>query len=144
MKRYVKTDSIDPLFDDSKAFSSSNIDREQIAQLTKSTELLSIYALDPDRWVRYAAAGNKHMSVEDLDILAHDNWSAIREVVAQNKSTSADTLAYLAGDIDGSVLASVAQNPNTTSDTLFKLLGRSSYITARILAKRKLVERGLL
>lgn len=144
MKRYVKTDSIDPLFDDSKAFSSNNIDREQIAQLTKSTELLSIYALDPDKWVRYAAAGNKHMSVEDLDILAHDSWSAIREVVAQNKSTSADTLDYLAADIDGSVLASVAQNPNTSEDALLKLLDRSSYITVRILARRQLEKRGLL
>ena len=95
--------------------------RRTIAGQTTLPDLLTQFAADPERDVRWFAAQNKAAPVEILRQFATDSSKRVRGAVGRNFSTPPELLIQLATDRKKWVRQSVADNKNTPSEVLATL-----------------------
>jgi hypothetical protein len=95
--------------------------KDYLVSTCYDSDLLAIFAEDPDREIRWSVAMESDTPTEILDKLSHDSYHMIRNSVAENSNTSDYTLARLSNDENNFVRLGVAQNPKTPYAILLKL-----------------------
>ena len=88
------------------------------------SELLTVLAASPDRWIRTTVAQNRSTPTHVLAELITDGSRSVRAALAGNESTPRAVLEQLARDPEDSVRESVAGNSSTDAQTL-RLLARA-------------------
>ena len=111
--------------------------RDKFVLTCYDSDLLSIFAEDPDDNVRWTVAGESMTPPEVLDKLSYDHYVHIRSDVAKNENTPDYTLARLSKDEDCFVREGVAENPKTPYAILLRLANDESRYVREAVIKNK-------
>lgn len=111
--------------------------RDTLALTCSDSDLLSIFAEDPEDDVRWTVAGESTTPPEALDKLSYDHYVYVRHDVAKNENTPDYTLARLSKDEERFVREGVAENPKTPYAILLQLANDESRYVREAVMKNK-------